>query len=52
MVMLIGLNAKSAILIVEFTKVQREEGLSICDAAMEASRLRFRAVMMTALSFI
>lgn len=41
MVMLIGLSAKSAILIVEFAKVWREEGLSIYDAAMEAARLRF-----------
>lgn len=52
MVMLIGLSAKSAILIVEFAKVRREAGLSTNEAALEAARLRFRAVMMTALSFI
>lgn len=52
MVMLIGLSAKSAILIVEFAKVRREAGLDIAEAALEAARLRFRAVMMTALSFI
>ncbi|WP_020590805.1 efflux RND transporter permease subunit [Kiloniella laminariae] len=52
MVMLIGLASKSAILIVEFAKVRREEGLAIREAALEAASLRFRAVMMTALSFI
>ena len=52
MVMLIGLASKSAILIVEFAKVRREEGASAADAAEQAARLRFRAVMMTALSFI
>jgi len=51
-VMLIGLAAKSAILIVEFAKVRREAGLGTEAAALEAARLRFRAVMMTALSFI
>ena len=52
MVMLIGLASKSAILIVEFAKVRREAGLTVAAAAEEAARLRFRAVMMTALSFI
>lgn len=51
-VMLIGLSAKSAILIVEFAKVRREAGATTNDAALEAARLRFRAVMMTAISFI
>ena len=51
-VMLIGLAAKSAILIVEFAKVRKEAGADTREAALEAARLRFRAVMMTALSFI
>ncbi|MFV0487860.1 MAG: efflux RND transporter permease subunit [Vibrio fluvialis] len=52
-VILIGMSAKVAILIVEFAKVLREEkGLSIMDATKEAARIRFRAVQMTAFAFI
>jgi hydrophobic/amphiphilic exporter-1 (mainly G- bacteria), HAE1 family len=51
-VLLIGLSTKSAILVVEFAKVLREEGKTVLEAAIESTRLRFRAVMMTALSFI
>jgi HAE1 family hydrophobic/amphiphilic exporter-1 len=50
--MLIGLSAKNAILIVEFARRRREEGLSIVDAAMEAARLRLRPILMTAFAFI
>jgi HAE1 family hydrophobic/amphiphilic exporter-1 len=52
LVMLIGLAAKNAILIVEFAKVESEKGKSPVEAAMEAARLRFRPILMTAFSFI
>jgi hydrophobe/amphiphile efflux-1 (HAE1) family protein len=51
-VMLIGLAAKNAILIVEFAKRLREDGRGIVEAAMEAGRLRLRPILMTALAFI
>lgn len=52
LVMLIGLSTKQAILIIEFAKDAHEAGMSVRDAAIEAARLRFRAVMMTNIAFI
>jgi HAE1 family hydrophobic/amphiphilic exporter-1 len=52
LVMLIGMSAKNAILIVEFAKVERESGKTAVAAAMEAARQRFRPILMTAFSFI
>jgi hydrophobic/amphiphilic exporter-1 (mainly G- bacteria), HAE1 family len=51
-VMLIGLSAKNAILIVEFAEQLRHKGLSIVDAAVEAGRIRLRPILMTSLAFI
>ncbi|KPZ74641.1 Efflux pump membrane transporter BepE [Pseudoalteromonas sp. P1-26] len=52
LVLLIGLSTKTAILIVEFAMEERAAGKSIFEAALNAARLRFRAVLMTALSFV
>jgi HAE1 family hydrophobic/amphiphilic exporter-1 len=52
LVMLIGLAAKNSILIVEFAEQLRERGLSIVEAAVEASRIRLRPILMTSFAFI
>jgi HAE1 family hydrophobic/amphiphilic exporter-1 len=52
LVMLVGLAAKNAILIVEFAKGKTEEGMPPVEAALEAAKQRFRPILMTALSFI
>jgi hydrophobic/amphiphilic exporter-1 (mainly G- bacteria), HAE1 family len=52
LVMLIGLAAKNSILIVEFAEHLRAEGRSIVDAAVEATRIRLRPILMTSLTFI
>jgi len=52
LVMLIGLAAKNAILIVEFAKMKHEEGMGIVEAALDAAKLRFRPILMTAFAFI
>jgi len=52
LVMLIGLAAKNAILIVEFAKAQHEGGKTLEDAALTSAKLRFRPILMTAFAFI
>lgn len=51
-VLLIGMAAKTAILMVEFAKTLREGGMSIREASMEAARLRYRPILMTGFTFI
>jgi hydrophobic/amphiphilic exporter-1 (mainly G- bacteria), HAE1 family len=52
LIMLVGLAAKNAILIVEFAKAKHEEGQTVEEAALESARLRFRPILMTAFAFI
>jgi hydrophobic/amphiphilic exporter-1 (mainly G- bacteria), HAE1 family len=51
-VMLIGLAAKNAILIVEFAKLEHEKGKTVLESALEGARLRLRPILMTSLAFI
>ncbi len=52
LIMLIGLSAKNAILIVEYAKARRDAGMATTEAALEAARLRFRPILMTSFAFI
>jgi HAE1 family hydrophobic/amphiphilic exporter-1 len=52
LVMLIGLAAKNAILIVEFAKMKHEQGLGLVEAALEGAKLRLRPILMTSFAFI
>jgi HAE1 family hydrophobic/amphiphilic exporter-1 len=52
LVMLVGLTAKNAILIVEFAKAERDKGRPIVDAALEGARLRLRPILMTSFAFV
>jgi multidrug efflux pump len=52
LITLVALAAKNAILIVEFAVMKQKEGLSLVEAALKAAKLRFRAIIMTSLTFI
>jgi len=52
LIMLIGLSAKNAILIIEFAKVEYEKGKGLVEAALEGARLRLRPILMTSFAFI
>ncbi len=52
LVLLIGMSSKNAILIIEFAKELREQGVSIVDSAIQASTVRLRAILMTVFSFL
>ncbi len=52
LIMLIGLAAKNAVLIVEYAKIAHEKGSTVLEAALEAAYVRFRPILMTSLAFI
>ncbi len=52
LILLIALSAKNAILIVEYAREKRAEGMALIEAAVEAARLRFRPILMTSFAFI
>ncbi len=52
LIMLVGLTAKNAILIVEFAKARLDQGMPLIDAALEGARLRLRPILMTSFAFI
>jgi hydrophobic/amphiphilic exporter-1 (mainly G- bacteria), HAE1 family len=52
LIMLVGLAAKNAILIVEFAKMELDRGTPLVEAALTAAKLRFRPILMTAFAFI